>query len=130
MTLFVPVPCPRLGCRKSLMGADEVVCSGDFHTLAGMCRGKKRLGETQAMMIDSCGRGVAYRCRVCVEWHNGAAVKDPRGLKVEARETVMAMKNDPRVGWQGMVNLARAWRPGFSPRMGWHQGLDQKDAYQ
>lgn len=116
--------CPRAGCDNRL-SAQQIICAGDFAALAGMCRGKKPLGQPEADMIEGRGRGLAYCCPLCLMWHNGhqpARLMEPQ----VALATVAALRADPRVGWQGILQLVDAWR--VTPRAGWAEGLDQSVA--
>lgn len=122
-------PCPREGCGNTLHSDDLIVCTGDFHALAGMCRGKKRLGEPEADMIESRGRGLAYRCALCREHHNGNPVAARAEIMTTTRATVRALRDDPRVGWRGVLALVDAWAPNMSERERWHEGLDQRAAF-
>jgi hypothetical protein len=121
--------CPREGCPNRLHDNAQIVCTGDFHALAGMCRGKKRLGEPEAAMIEGRGRGVAYACPLCRQHHNGAPIHGRAELTAVARATVRALRADPRVGPQGILALVDAWAPPASDRSGWAEGLDQRLAY-
>jgi hypothetical protein len=121
--------CPRRDCINSLSSREILVCAVDFHALASSCRGKKRLGEPEAAMIEGRGRGLAYGCATCGQWHNGKAMDDQLGFQKLLRETVMALRDDPRVGWRGILNLADAWHPDVSERSEWSLGLDQRAAY-
>ncbi len=121
--------CPREGCQNSVTHDHEIVCAVDFHALASTCRGKKRLGEPEAAMIEGRGRGVAYRCALCRQWHNGTAITNRAEFVVVTRDTVRALRDDERVGWRGILNLADAWHPSMSEREGWWADLDQKQAY-
>jgi hypothetical protein len=121
--------CPREGCINSLSSREILVCAVDFHALASSCRGKKRLGEPEAAMIEDRGRGLAYTCELCKQWHNGTAMGDEAGFRLVLRGTVQALAADPRVGWRGILNLADAWHPDVSERSEWSVGLDQTAAY-
>lgn len=122
--------CPRVGCASLLTSADQIVCTGDFHALASTCRGKKRLGEPAAAALEAGGRGVAYRCALCVQHHNGGATRAGRDEVAQVNAaTVAALKQDARVGWQGVLNLADAWAPPASARAVWACGLDQRAAH-
>lgn len=121
--------CPREACANPLVSPDEVVCVVDFHALARTCRGKKRLGEPEAAAIEGLGKGAAYRCPLCQQWHNGKARPDAARFKVLVRDTVRALASDPRVGNRGILKLADAWRPGMSEREEWANSLDQRLAF-
>lgn len=123
------LPCPREDCLNSLDDPTAIVCAADFHVLASTCRGKKRLGEPEAATIEGMGRGPAYECVLCKQWHNGAKLPDRAAFKVRIRATVRALREDPRVGWRGILNLADAWHPSVSERARWREGLDQRVAY-
>lgn len=126
------VLCPRDGCDNLVHDpAAMVVCTGDFYTLAGMCRGKKRLGEPSAVAIQDLGRGRAYECRLCRMWHNGGKTDSRMDIVAVVRGTIRALKADDRVGWRGLLQLADAWRPvpGVCDRPRWHEGLDQRAAF-
>jgi hypothetical protein len=122
--------CPREGCENTLL-ADQIVCVGDFAALAGHCRGKKRLGEPAAAAIQSAGRGRAYRCELCRQYHNGARLTDRMTVLIAIRATVRALREDPRVGWRGILALADAWSPDGENvnRSRWSEGLDQREAH-
>lgn len=122
--------CPRASCANTMQSPGLIVCSGDFAALAGMCRGKKRLGEPLAAQIEGSGGGRAYECPLCRMWHNGSAPRNRMDLKVVARATVAALSADPRVGWRGLLALADTWAPPATRRAEWHVNLDQADAYQ
>lgn len=122
-------PCPRDGCDNILI-EEQLVCTADFHALASMCRFKKRLGQPMADWIEGQGRGVAYRCVLCREWHNGGNVQQRMQMTINARATVQALCDHPLVGWQGLLNLADAWNPervGVN-RSRWAEGIDQREA--
>lgn len=119
--------CPRAGCGNTL-GEEQVVCAGDFTALAGMCRGKKRLGEPAAAMIEGKGGGTAYPCPLCRQWHNGALPARLEDLNAAAQATVAALRAAEAVGWQGVLQLADAWAPPRVNRMRWSEGLDQREA--
>jgi len=106
-----------------------IVCTGDFQALAGMCRGKKRLGQPEADMIEGRGGGVAYRCDLCRQYHNGSLPRSLAALTAASRATLRALEADPRVGRRGILNLADAWAPTRVARRRWYEGLDQRDAY-
>lgn len=120
--------CPREGCGNQLHRDDMILCTGDFHALAGMCRGKKRLGEPEASFIEGRGRGRAYRCPICKQWHNGNQINGRADFLSQMRDAARALRDDPRVGWRGMIALADAWAPGMSERRSWSEGLDQQVA--
>lgn len=119
--------CPRQGCTNRL-APGQIVCSGDFTALAGMCRGKKRLGQPQADRIQSEGGREAYRCPVCRQWHNGKPVRDGERALQEATLTIKAMREEPMVGWRGVLQLADAWEPSRVNRSRWAEGIDQREA--
>jgi hypothetical protein len=119
--------CPRAGCANPI-GEGLIVCAGDFTALAGMCRGKKRLGEPQASAIQARDGGRAYRCELCRQWHNGNLPARLEELTTVAQATVSALRDDPRVGWRGVLQLADAWMPPNVNRSRWAQGLDQREA--
>lgn len=122
--------CPREGCGNLLHLPELVVCVGDFHALAGMCRAKKRLGQPDADMVAGRGGGGAYRCVLCRQYHNGSDPKNRMDLVTVARATIKAMEDDPRVGRAGILKLADAWIPSaILSRSLWYQGLDQREAY-
>jgi len=122
--------CPREGCANRLHLPEMIVCTGDFQSLAGMCRAKKRLGQPEADMIQGRGGGDAYRCILCRQFHNGSAPKNRMDLVTVARATLRAMEQDPRVGWRGVLKLADAWIPSvILSRSRWYEGLDQTEAY-
>jgi len=119
--------CPREGCGNTL-SAGQIVCSGDFTALAGMCRGKNRLGQPVADMIESNGGGIAYRCPLCLQYHNGSKVRLRMEMIAAARATVRAFRADPRVGARGVLRLADAWESRRVNRSRWAEGLDQREA--
>jgi hypothetical protein len=125
----VTQPCPRPGCDNTLTGT-QIVCTADFHALAGMCRFKKRLGQPTADWVASRGRGVAYRCELCRDWHNGGAVQAAEVARAIAEATVQTLCDDPRVGWRGLLKLADAWDPERTGvnRSRWAEGIDQREA--
>jgi len=106
-----------------------IVCAVDFHALASSCRGKKRLGEPEAALVESLGKGAAYKCSLCKQFHNGKPTANRADFKTLVRDTVRALGADPRVGWQGLLNLDDAWHPNVSERATWYLDLDQKAAY-
>jgi hypothetical protein len=119
--------CPRAGCPNSLAGPDLIVCTGDFLALAGMCRGKKRLGQPEADMVAASKPGRdAYACHLCREYHTGSAVRDPDAQRRFGQDTVQALRDDPRMGPAGLLALADAWHPDNVNRSCWHEGLDQR----
>lgn len=121
--------CPRADCGATLDDTDRIVCAADFRALASRCRGKKRLGEPEAAMIESRGGGVAYSCDLCRGWHNGRPTAGNRDLGIIARATVAALRADDRVGWRGILLLADAWAPAMSERERWRDNLDQRQAF-
>lgn len=122
--------CPREGCVNYLYLPTQIVCTGDFTALAGMCRGKKRLGQPEADMIEGRGAGCAYRCPLCRQYHNGTLPANRMDLVTAARSTVRVLEADPRVGRRGILNLADAWTPSETvSRSRWSEGLDQTEAY-
>jgi hypothetical protein len=119
--------CPREGCANQLL-AGQVVCTGDFTALAGMCRSKKRLGQPAADEIAAARNQDSYCCRLCREFHTGQPARRAELLMSTAGATVEALRADPRVGPAGLLSLADAWHPqnpGNVNRSCWHQGLDQ-----
>jgi hypothetical protein len=122
-------PCPRPGCQHSLDDVADVVCTTDFRALASTCRGKKRVGEPLAAWVEHDLGMKAYPCLVCRQWHNGGLVAEPGEFEDLIRDTVQVLRDDPRVGWPGILNLADAWHPDQVPRSVWRDGLDQKQAY-
>lgn len=123
------LPCPREGCGNSAEASKEIVCAVDFYALASMCRGKKRLGEPEAVMIQGMGRGAAYCCALCKQWHNGNAVARRAEFKAMVRDVVRALQADDRVGWRGILNLADSWHPRVAARARWREDLDQTQAF-
>lgn len=119
--------CPREGCSNTI-SEELIVCPGDFAALAGMCRGKKRIGEPEAAGIEGADGGRAYRCELCRQWHNGNLPARLEELTLAARATVNALRADPRVRWIGLLQLADAWAPAHVNRSCWAQGLDQREA--
>ena len=119
--------CPRAGCGNTRT-EEQIVCTADFHALASMCRGKKRLGQPMADWIASRNRGVAYLCPLCREWHNGGEISDAELVMTTATATVDALCDDPRVGWRGLLQLADAWNGKRVNRAHWAEGIDQREA--
>lgn len=117
--------CPRPGCTN-LISADQAVCTGDFHALAGMCRGKKRLGQPVADAIEIERGKPAYFCQLCRSHHNGGSVVDRLLMQTFGHEVVTALRDHPRIGWRGVLQLADSWAG--DPRARWHEGLDQQAA--
>jgi hypothetical protein len=119
--------CPREEC-SNVLAAGQIICTADFHLLAGMCRGKKRLGRPQADRIQGLGGGVAYDCTLCREWHNGDAIRQRMDQTITARAAVRALRADPRVGWRGLLKLVDAWHSDNVNRSRWADGIDQREA--
>jgi hypothetical protein len=119
--------CPREGCDNPLTDG-QIVCTADIHMLASMCRGKKRLGRPEADSIEGKGRGVAYDCSLCREWHNGGSIRRRMELMVDTRAVVRALRADPWVGPRGLLSLADAWHPDRVNRSRWAEGIDQREA--
>jgi hypothetical protein len=124
----VSIACPRKGCGNPV-SAGGVVCGPDFTLLAGMCRGKKSLGQPVADLIQATGGGVAYLCRLCLTYHNGNPPARAEQFAADVEQVLSALRADPRVGWRGMLRLADRWRPPFTHRAQWSQGLDQSEAF-
>lgn len=121
--------CPRPGCGNLLAGDHQAICTGDFHLLASMCRGKRRIGQPLADALAA-QRGLpAYRCPVDLQYHNGKPIKDRSASMSVASGAARALRADPRMGAQGMIALADAWAPGMSERERWSEGLDQRIAF-
>lgn len=120
-----PAPCPRADCRNPLTRPAQIICTGDFVALAGMCRGKKRLGQPVADRIAADRGCAAYQCELCRQYHNGREVADRPGVLAVTRTAVQALRADPRVGPAGLLQLADAWHPDNVNRSCWSEGLDQ-----
>jgi hypothetical protein len=122
--------CPVEGCSNRLAKPEDLVCPGDFTALAGTCRGKKPLGQPEADWIQGRGRGVAYRCELCRQYHNGnSAARNVAIMKATLRAVIRAMRADPRCGSEGLLNLIDAWAPTRVKRESWCENLDQREAY-
>lgn len=122
-------PCPVEGCANHLTRLEDLVCTGDFTVLAGVCRGKQRLGQPVADSVQDRGFGIAYQCVLCRQWHNGNKPARHADLKTLTRAIIRALRADERCGSTGLLNLADAWHPRRVNRDSWCLGLDQREAY-
>lgn len=121
-------PCPREDCENAVRPGD-IVCGRDFTLLASACRGKKRLGQPEADMIEGRGRGNAYPCPLCRQWHNGGRPQRAAQMRTVQRATVRSLHEDQRCGPEGLLNLIDTWHPERVNRDSWALGLDQREAY-
>jgi hypothetical protein len=72
---------------------------------------------------------VAYRCKLCLQWHDGTVMTNRAVFELVVAATIAALQADPRVGWRGILKLADVWHPDVSERDVWTHGLDQRAAY-
>lgn len=123
-----PRPCPRRGCTNPVSDG-QIICHADFVALAGMCRAKSRLGQPVADQIAGDRGLVAYCCPLCRQWHNGGPISRQEQHMIDAQAAVQALRDDPRVGPLGLLQLADAWTPSTNvKRSRWSEGIDQREA--
>jgi hypothetical protein len=109
--------CP-VGCGRLILKPGAAVCGPCWNEAASMCKGKKRLTEPEAKLVEQ-RRGLQAKwCRVCGNFHNvGHPSEDEEALIERVGNILEGMRKARGRVW--VLDLIDSWDPEISDRKSW-----------